>query len=100
MLNGCERRASGEDTANPTAFLVMLHACSISNTEDCPLFDRYTCSCPEFLKKGACKHVLGFALHKKQIKVPTRFSTAVCGKRKATAGASLSKRGHCLEIDN
>ena len=64
---------------------------------------RYECSCPAFQKKGVCirvcKHAIGYGLFKKQVSVPLRFSVATCGKRKVPAGASLSKRTKCLEID-
>ena len=38
--------------------------------------------------------------HFGQVEVPTKFNTDFVGKRKAPAGASLSKRGKCLSIDN
>ena len=59
----------------------------------------FTCSCPQFNHYYSCKHSVALALHLNKIKVPVRFSTQVVGKRKAPAGASLSRRGHCLVID-
>ena len=59
----------------------------------------YMCSCPRFGHYHRCKHALAYALFKKESKVPTCFSTATAGKRKAPAGASLSKRSRCLMID-
>ena len=59
----------------------------------------YECNCPEFNHYYRCKHCLALGLFKKEIKVPDRFSTETVGKRKAPAGASLSKRSHCLKID-
>ena len=58
----------------------------------------YTCSCPQFNHYFNCKHCIAMGLHLKKVKVPDRFSMQVVGKRKAPAGASLSKRGHCLTI--
>ena len=46
-----------------------------------------------------CVHVLAVSIGCDDRPVPTKFSTKTCGKRKAPAGASLSKRGHCLLID-
>ena len=60
----------------------------------------YTCTCPRFQHYFTCKHVLFVAMHEKQVEVPTKFNTEFVGKRKAPAGASLSKRGKCLSIDN
>ena len=60
----------------------------------------YTCSCPQFRHYHVCKHVIAFGLHQKTITVPLRFSSVAIGKRKAKAGASLSKRSRCLQIDN
>ena len=59
----------------------------------------YTCDCPNFAHYHVCKHCLAFALFKKETAVPLRFSTDTVGKRKAPAGASLSKRTRCLVID-
>ena len=59
----------------------------------------YTCTCPEFQHYYRCKHCLAWALHKKECTVPTRFSTATVGKRKAPAGASLTKRTKALMMD-
>ena len=59
----------------------------------------FTCTCPQFNHYHSCKHSVALALHLNKIKVPVRFSTQVVGKRKAPAGASLSRRGHCLVID-
>ena len=59
----------------------------------------YTCSCPRFGHYFECKHVICCALVKKETKVPIRFSTVTVGKRKAPAGASLSKRSRCLVVD-
>ena len=58
----------------------------------------FTCSCPQFNHYYNCKHCIALALHLKKIKVPVRYSTQVVGKRKAPAGASLSRSGHCLLI--
>ena len=60
----------------------------------------YPCSCPQFRHYHVCKHVIAFGLHQKTITVPLRFSSVAIGKRKAKAGASLSKRSRCLQIDN
>lgn len=59
----------------------------------------YTCTCPEFLHYHSCKHVIALALHKGHMCVPVKYSTKAAGKRKAPAGASLRKRGNCLEVD-
>ena len=59
----------------------------------------FTCTCPQFNHYHSCKHSVALALHLNKIKVPVRYSTQVVGKRKAPAGASLSRRGHCLIID-
>ena len=59
----------------------------------------YVCDCPSFAHYHVCKHCLAFALFKKETTVPLRFSTDTVGKRKAPAGASLSKRTRCLVID-
>ena len=60
----------------------------------------YTCTCPTFQHYFTCKHVLAVAVHNKQVVVPTVFNSDFVGKRKAPAGASLSKRGKCLKIDD
>ena len=60
----------------------------------------HTCSCPQFLHYHVCKHQLAWALHTKECKIPAKYDMRTCGKRKATAGASLSKRGRCLQIDD
>mmetsp|Transcript_50228 Transcript_50228/g.107290 ORF Transcript_50228/g.107290 Transcript_50228/m.107290 type:complete len:97 (-) Transcript_50228:72-362(-) len=59
----------------------------------------YMCNCPRFMHYHKCKHVLAINVGLNDKKVPTKFSQKVCGKRKAPAGATLSKRGHCLHID-
>ena len=59
----------------------------------------YTCTCPQFNHYFNCKHCIAMGLHLKKVKVPDRFSMQVVGKRKAPAGASLSKRSRCLEVD-
>ena len=61
---------------------------------------KYTCTCPAFLHYHVCKHCLAYSLHKKEITVPKRFSLQTAGKRKAPAGASLSKRSKALIVDN
>ena len=59
----------------------------------------FECSCPQYVKKAVCKHCVGYGLFTKRVKVPLRFSATVAGKRKAPAGATLSKRSKALEID-
>ena len=59
----------------------------------------YTCTCPDFQHYFRCKHCLAWGLHKKQCQVPDRFSTVTVGKRKAPAGASLTKRSKALVMD-
>ena len=59
----------------------------------------YKCNCPNFAHYYTCKHCLAVGLWKKEITVPTRFSTTTVGKRKAPAGASLMKRTKCMVID-
>jgi hypothetical protein len=49
---------------------------------------------------GVLQHVLAWALHKKEVTVPARCEAKNVGKRKAPAGASLSKRTRALIIDN
>ena len=60
----------------------------------------YTCTCPKFLHYHSCKHTIAFGLHNKCVKVPLRYDTTTVGKRKAPAGASLTKRGRCMAIDD
>ena len=60
----------------------------------------YTCTCPKFLHYHSCKHTVAFGLHNKCVKVPLRYDTTTVGKRKAPAGASLTKRGRCMAIDD
>ena len=60
---------------------------------------RYACNCQNFNHYHTCKHAIAFGLFKKEVTVPARFSTETVGKRKAPAGASLSKRSKCLVID-
>ena len=47
------------------------------------------------------KHVLAWGLFRNPeiVKVPVRFSMETVGKRKAPAGASLTKRSKCLVVD-
>ena len=59
----------------------------------------YTCNCPQFSHYYECKHSLLVGLWQKKVCVPVRFSTATVGKRKAPAGAKLSKRSRALVID-
>ena len=60
----------------------------------------YTCNCPRFMHYHYCKHALAVGLHFGSVQVPLRFSTVTVGKRKAPAGASLTKRSHCLQVDD
>ena len=60
---------------------------------------KYLCNCPNYNHYHVCKHALAVGLVKQEITVPTRFSTNTVGKRKAPAGASLTKRSKCLVID-
>ena len=59
----------------------------------------YECSCPSFLHYHVCKHVLAYALHTKEAKMPLTFNPEAVGKRKAPAGARPAKRSHCLLVD-
>ena len=59
----------------------------------------YTCSCPQFRHYHVCKHVLAMGIYEGTFEMPTRFSTQPVGQRKAPAGATLSKRTHCMIID-
>ena len=59
----------------------------------------YKCTCPFFNHYHYCKHSLCLGLHLQVATVPLRLCTKTAGKRKARAGASLSKRSRCLEID-
>ena len=59
----------------------------------------FLCNCPQFNHYHYCKHSICAALWKGLTKVPVKFSTEIVGKRKAPAGASLSKRTHFLTID-
>jgi len=59
----------------------------------------FKCSCPRFQHYHFCKHSLAWGIHTGEVCVPLKFSTAPATKRKAPAGASLSKRGKCLQID-
>ena len=60
----------------------------------------YTCTCPQFLHYYNCKHSLGFGLFQQKICVPTTFSTATVGRRRAGAGAKTKKRAHCMLRDD
>ena len=60
----------------------------------------YMCSCPRFQHYHYCKHAIAAGLHFKTVKVPLRFDARSVGKRKAPAGASLTKRSRCLTIDD
>ena len=60
----------------------------------------YLCSCPRFQPYHVCKHCIAFGLHTKMFKVPLRFDESNVGKRKAPAGASLTKRSRCLQVDD
>jgi hypothetical protein len=60
---------------------------------------KFTCTCPRFMHYHVCKHSLAWGIKFADVKVPLRFSTVHVGKRKAPAGASLSKRSKCLVID-
>lgn len=46
-----------------------------------------------------CNHSIAWGLHLKMIKVPLRFDASNVGKRKAPAGASITKRSRCLQVD-
>ena len=59
----------------------------------------FSCTCPHYNHYHCCKHCVALGLFFKTIQVPARFSTVPVGKRKAPAGASLTKRGKCLQID-
>ena len=60
----------------------------------------YKCTCPSFLHYHVCKHVIAYALHKKEINLPLHFNMGVVGKRKAPAGARSTKRSGALTIDD
>jgi len=60
----------------------------------------YVCSCPQFAHYFNCKHAIGYALYKKKVSTPVRFSAVTVGKRKAPVGPKLNKRAHCLCIDD
>ena len=59
----------------------------------------YECNCPQFNHYHVCKHSLCVGLWQSKVEVPLRFSTETVAKRKAPAGASLSKRSRCMVID-
>ena len=56
------------------------------------------CVC-HFIKFDLCV-VCCIGVHFKHTKVPVRFDTTTIGKRKAEAGVKVTKRGHCLSVDN
>ena len=58
----------------------------------------YKCNCPDFMHYHVCKHAIGYAIEQSKTTVPTSFSTATVGKRGASPGAKLAKRGKCLAI--
>ena len=58
------------------------------------------CSCPRFQHYHTCKHAIAWGLYTKAITVPLKFDATNVGKRKAPAGASLTKRSRCLEVDD
>ena len=60
----------------------------------------YLCTCPRFMHYHVCKHSIAYGLHTKMCKVPLRFDETNVGKRKAPAGASLTKRSRCLQVDD
>ena len=60
----------------------------------------YTCTCPRFQHYHFCKHSLAAGIHFRVTTVPLRFNANHVGKRKAPAGASLTKRSRCLEVDD
>ena len=59
----------------------------------------FTCNCPRFNHYHYCKHALAAGVHFGQVQVPLQFNTEPVGKRKAPAGASLTKRSRALSID-
>ena len=59
----------------------------------------YSCTCPTFMHYHVCKHVLCAGLHNSLVTVPARFNAEHVGKRKAPAGAKISKRAHCLQCE-
>ena len=59
----------------------------------------FECNCPQFNHYYVCKHCLAMGLTKGLAKVPDRFTMVTVAKRKAPAGASLSKRSKCMVID-
>ena len=60
----------------------------------------YMCSCPKFQHYHYCKHSIAAGLHFETIRVPLKFDQTNVGKRKAPAGASLTKRSRCLQVDD
>ena len=59
----------------------------------------YSCTCPQFMHYHFCKHAIGYGLYTTEQTAPAQFSRQVIGKRKAPAGANLTKRGHCLALE-
>ena len=60
----------------------------------------FTCNCPRFNHYHYCKHSLAIGIHFGLTKVPLCFNANPVGKRKAPAGASLTKRSRALCVDN
>jgi hypothetical protein len=56
------------------------------------------CSCPYFWHYGKCKHALGYAIYKKEVVVPAKYSIEKIGKLARKAGRPLAnaKGGEAL----
>jgi len=59
----------------------------------------FYCTCPQFHHYHECKHSLALGIITKKTTIPTRFSAAAVGKRKAPAGAVVRKRSGALVVD-
>jgi len=56
----------------------------------------YQCSCPQFWHYGKCKHVLGYAIYKKQIKVPAIYAIEKIGVNRKPGRPSKANGGDAL----
>jgi hypothetical protein len=82
-----------------------LRACAVSCYHIFPLAESercfgpeilYQCSCPMFWHYGKCKHVLGYAIYKKQITVPDIYAIEKIGVNRKAGRPSKAKGGDAL----
>ena len=46
----------------------------VNNNSPPNLFSSYTCTCPEFMKHGACKHVISFLVLQRHMDIPPELN--------------------------